>query len=82
MTVKEFREKVKPFLKLSVESKDFLIKEVVKFRFDDDSFYIKCWLSEDNNYLSLGIDDKTGERSDFYGRIINNDLVEIHGSTI
>ena len=34
-------------MKLSVEGKDFLIKEVVRFRFDDGSFYIKCWLSDD-----------------------------------
>jgi len=46
MTVEEFRAKVKPYLKLSIEGKDFLIKEVVKFRFDDGSFYIKCWLDD------------------------------------
>lgn len=49
MTVKEFRAKVKPFCKLSVEGKDFLIKEVVKFRFDDGNFYIKCFLGD--NYV-------------------------------
>ncbi len=46
MTVQEFREKVRPFLKLSIDGKDFLIKEVVKFRLDDGSFYIKCWLND------------------------------------
>jgi hypothetical protein len=46
MTVEEFRAKVKPGLKLSIEGKDFLVKEVVKFRFDDGSFYIKCWLDD------------------------------------
>ena len=34
MTVQEFRKKVKPYAKLSIAGKDFLIKEVVKFRFD------------------------------------------------
>jgi hypothetical protein len=148
MTVKEFREKVKPFMKLSVEGKDFLIKEVVRFRFDDGTFYIKCWLSDDyvfaddlnenifilvkeiktpfkqpfhekveyngknfkflytahavaeeifgepvfkksesetfwdyksndNSYLSLGLNDQTGERQDFYGKIVNNDGVKL-----
>jgi len=47
MTVKEFRDKVKPHVKLSISGKDFLIKQVVRFRFDDGSFYIKCWLSDD-----------------------------------
>ena len=36
--------------------------------------------SEDNSYLNLGIDDKTGERADFYGNIIDNNLVEINGN--
>jgi hypothetical protein len=44
MTVEEFRAEVRPGLKLSIEGKDFLIKEVVKFRFDDGTFYIKCFL--------------------------------------
>ena len=35
--------------------------------------------SEDNGYLSLGINDKTGDRMDFYGKIIDNKLVEING---
>lgn len=151
MTVEEFRAKVKPFLKLSVEGKEFLIKEVVKFRFDDGTFYIKCWLSDDyvfaddanenmfvfvkevktpfnlpfkkelefdgkkfrflyyahavaeevageemfkkgdsekfwdykagdNSYLSLGVNAQTGERADFYGKILANNLVELHDS--
>lgn len=46
MTVEEFREKVKPFLKLSIEGKEFVIRQVVKFRFDDGTFYIKCWLND------------------------------------
>jgi len=153
MTVQKFREKVKPFMRLSVEGKYFVVKEVVKFRFDDGTFYTKCWLSDDyvfaddlnenmfllvketktffvppfvkeldfdmknfkflytahavaeevygeeifrkgegekfwdyksenNSYLSLGINDKTGERMDFYGRIIDNNLVEIHDNKL
>lgn len=46
MTVQEFRKKVKAGKKLSIEGKDFVIKQVVKFRFDDGTFYIKCWLSD------------------------------------
>jgi hypothetical protein len=148
MTVEEFRKKVKPNIKLSVGGKDFLIKEVIKFRFDDGSFYIKCFLSDDyifaddlnenmfllvkeiktlfvqpfakelnfdakkfnflysahavaeeiqgeeifkkgdgekfwdyksddNSYLSLGVKDRTSERLDFYGKIVDNDSVEL-----
>jgi len=148
MQVIEFRSKIKPNLKLTVEDKEFIVKEVVKFRFDDGSFYIKCFLSddyvfaddlneniflfvkevktpflqpfpqeldfqgkkfkflytahaiaediqgeeifksgdserfwdykaEDNSYLSLGINDKTQERLDFYGKIIENSSVKL-----
>jgi hypothetical protein len=151
MTVQEFRKKVRPGMHLSVEGKDFLIKEVIKFRFDDGNFYMKCFLSdghvfaddlnenmfllvkevktlfvqpfnqelefdtkkfkflysahavaeeisgeeifkkgegesfwdyksEDNSYLSLGVKDG-GPRLDFYGRIINNSLVEINDTS-
>jgi len=149
MTVEEFRTKIKASSRLSIEGKEFLVKEVVKFRFDDGSYYIKCFLSggyvfaddlnenmfllvkeiktsflkpfgkklefknkafdflysahaiaeeihgeeickkgygesfwdfksEDGSYLSLGVKDGTNERLDFYGRIINNDSVEVH----
>ncbi len=47
MQVTEFRSKIKPNTKLSVDGKDFVVKEVVRFRFDDGSFYIKCFLSDD-----------------------------------
>ena len=46
MEVTEFRSKIKPKIKLSVAGKNFTVKEVVKFRFDDGSFYIKCFLSD------------------------------------
>lgn len=148
MEVSEFRSKIKSNIKLSVEGRDFLVKEVVKFRFDDGSFYIKCFLSDDfvfaddlnensfllvkeiktdisqpfqpeldfdgkkfkflfeahaiaeeiegeeifkkgdsekfwdyvapdNNYLSLGVNDETGGRLDFYGKIVANDSVKL-----
>jgi len=146
MEVTEFRSKIKPDIKLSANGKDFIVKEVVKFQFDDGSFYIKCFLSDDfvfaddlnenlfllvketktpfqqpfpqeldfdgkkfkflytanaiaeeiqgeeifkkgdsekfwdykaddGSYLSLGINDKTKERLDFYGKIVTNDTV-------
>lgn len=147
MQVTEFRSKIKPNIRFSVEGRDFTVREVVKFRFDDGGFYIKCFLSddyvfaddlkenmfllvketktqiqqpfpleldfngkkfkflytahavaeeiqgeeifkkgdsekfwdykvEDGSYLSLGINDKTNERLDFYGKIIANNTVE------
>ncbi len=148
MQVTEFRSKIRPNINLSVDGKDFLVKEVVKFRFDDGSFYIKCFLSdgyvfaddlnenmfvlvkeaktpfrepflqeldfdgkkfqflytahamaeeiqgeiifkkgdsekfwdykaEDDSYLSLGVNDKTNERTDFYGKIVANDSAKL-----
>ena len=47
MEVTEFRSKIKPNMKLSADGGDFIVREVVKFRFDDGSFYIKCFLSDD-----------------------------------
>lgn len=146
MQVSEFRSKIKPNIRLSVDGKNFVVREVVKFRFDDGSFYIKCFLSdgyvfaddlnenmfllvketktlfqqpfpqelefdgkkfkflytahaiaeevqgeeifkkgnserfwdyktEDNNYLSLGINDNSGEKLDFYGKIVANNTI-------
>jgi hypothetical protein len=148
MKVIEFRSKIKPNIKLLVDGKKFTVKEVVKFRFDDGSFYIKCFLSdnyvfaddlnenmfilvkeiktslqqpfpkeldfddkkfkflytahaiaeeiqgeeifkkgdserfwdyktEDNSYLSLGINDNTKEKLDFYGKVVANDAVKL-----
>ena len=148
MEVEEFRKKIKSNAKLSVEGKIFDVREVVRFRFDDGTFYIKCFLSdnfvladdlnenifllvkeiktdflepfpeeldfdgkkfkflyaahavaeeilgeeifkkgegerfwdfksENNNYLSLGISDKTNERMDFCGKIIPNNYVVV-----
>jgi len=148
MEVIEFRSKIKPNIKLSADGKSFIVKEVVKFRFDDGSFYIKCFLgnnyvfaddlnenmfllvketktdfqqpfsqeldfdgkrfrflytahavaeeiqgeeifkrggserfwdykAEDSSYLSLGINDNTREKLDFYGKIVDNDSVKL-----
>jgi hypothetical protein len=46
MQVKQFRSKISPNITLEVEGKNFFVKEVIKFRFDDGSFYIKCFLSQ------------------------------------
>lgn len=48
MDVIEFRSKIKPNIKLIIENKEYLVKEVVKFRFDDGSFYIKCFLNDNH----------------------------------
>lgn len=148
MDVEGFRSKIKPNSKLVISNKEFIVKEVVRFRFDDGSFYIKCFLSDgfvfaddlnenifilvkevktdfpqpfpreltyqdkkfkfsytahaiaeeiwgeeifkkgdserfwdyksnDSSYLSLGINDDTKERLDFYGKIVENDKVRI-----
>lgn len=148
MEVPEFRSKIKLGIKLAVDDKEFTVKEIIKFRFDDGSFYIKCFLSddyvfaddlnenmfllvkeiktpfkqpfpeeltfdgkkfkflytahaiaeeiqgekifkkgdgerfwdykaEDSSYLSLGINDNTHERLDFYGKIIKTNEVNL-----
>lgn len=38
--------------------------------------------SEDGSYLSLGTEDKSGKRTDFYGRIIEIKSVEINDNKI
>jgi hypothetical protein len=148
MEVLEFRSKIAPNATLSIDGRRFSVKEVVKFRFDDGSFYVKCFLDDgyvfaddltenmfllvkeaktplqqpfskilefdgkefdflytahavaeevegieifkkgdserfwdyktaDGGYLSLGINDKTGERSDFYGKIVANNNIKL-----
>lgn len=142
MTVSEFCKIVKPNIKLVINNNEFIVKQIIKFRFSDGDFYIKCFLdngyvladdlnenmfvlvkevettfqlpfpknltyknqeytflyeaeaiaekifgeniielgykekfwdfkSENNNYLSLGIDEKTGVRMDFFGEIVS-----------
>jgi hypothetical protein len=46
MNVSEFRKKVKLSSKIVVAGKKFSIKEIIKFRLDDGSYYIKCLLSD------------------------------------
>lgn len=142
MDVKEFRNKVNIDSVLVINDIEYTIKELVKFRLDDGSNYIKCYLNddyvfaddenennfllvkpvanhiaelveetiefdekefdflfvahatatetfgdnsyfpqgqsekfwdykaEDGSYLSLGINDQTNQRVDFYGKII------------
>ncbi len=148
MDVLEFRSKITANATLSINGQRFSVKEVVKFRFDDGSFYVKCFLEDGyvfaddltenmfllvkeiktpiqqpfpkklefdgqefdflytahavaeevqgaeifkkgdserfwdyqiagGGYLSLGINDKTGERSDFYGKIVANDSIKL-----
>ena len=48
MEIKEFRIKVKPGDKLLIEEKEYSVKEVIRYRFDDGSYYYKCHL--DNDY--------------------------------
>lgn len=45
MQVPEFRQKIKPQMKVRIGNREFPVREVVKFRFDDGTFYIKCFLS-------------------------------------
>jgi hypothetical protein len=148
MKINAFRKKIKPNVDLIIENKKFKIREVIKFRFDDGNYYIKCFLNNgyvfaddeennffllvkqiktffkqpfpkelkfkdkkfkflftahaiaekiageeifkkgdsekfwdyqtnDNSYLSLGINDRSGKRLDFYGRIVNPKKVNI-----
>lgn len=148
MDVVEFRSKIAFNSTLVIGGQPFAVKEVVKFRFDDGSFYIKCFLeggyvfaddlnenmfllvketktpfqppfpeilefagrkfdflytahaiaeevqgeeifkkgdserfwdykAGDGGYLSLGIGDETGERSDFFGKIVTNNSIEL-----
>ena len=46
MNVTEFRSKIKPNIKLLIGNDQFIVKEVIKFRFDDGNFYIKCFLND------------------------------------
>jgi len=40
MEVAEFRKKIKPNIKLSIDGNNFIIKEVIKFRFDYGDFIL------------------------------------------
>lgn len=47
MEITHFRSVVKPGTKLLIEQKELIVREVIKFVFDDQSFYYKCFLSDD-----------------------------------
>lgn len=151
MDVEEFRNKVNIDCVLIIDKIAYIIKELVKFRLDDGSSYIKCYLNngyifaddesentfllvkpmkndiaepfskkvkfdgkefdflyvahataiktfgdnsyfpqgqsekfwdykaEDGSYLSLGINDQTSQRADFYGKIIQPNEFNIKG---
>lgn len=61
MNITEFRKSIKPNCQLMISGKKFTIREIIKFRLDDGSYYIKCFLSdgyvfaddEENNYYIL-----------------------------
>jgi len=146
MNVSEFRDKISPEAILQINGNEYTVRQVIRFRFDDGTYYIKCFLnddyvladdldensfilvketktpfdqpfpknlefkgaqfnfvyeahamaeaiwgeeifkkgeserfwdyqSKDNHYLSLGVIDSTGQRLDFYGKVIfANDL--------
>ncbi|MFA5986410.1 MAG: DUF4178 domain-containing protein [Parcubacteria group bacterium] len=46
MYVQEFRKKIAAGATIIVDDKELEVREVVLFRFDDKSFYIKCFLSD------------------------------------
>lgn len=144
----KFREKIKLNVKLVIDGQKFIVRQVVRFPFDDGTFYIKLFLNNgyvfaddlnenifilvkevktifqlpfpeeldydrkhfkfsyqayavaeeiwgeeifkkgdserfwdykgpNNSYLSLGINDNTKQKLDFYGKIVPNDKVEI-----
>jgi hypothetical protein len=85
MEVSEFRLKIQPNIVLSVDGRDFDVKEVVKFRFDDGNYYIKCFLSDgyvfaddlnENNYILVkeiitSFQQPFPSKLDFEGRNFN-----------
>ncbi|EKE20136.1 MAG: hypothetical protein ACD_8C00051G0005 [uncultured bacterium] len=46
MKVEEFRKNIKAGSKVVADGQEFDVEQVVKFRFDDGNFYIKCFLSD------------------------------------
>jgi len=47
MTIENFRQKVAPNSEITVKNKKFTVREIIKFRLNDGSFYIKCFLNDD-----------------------------------
>ena len=46
MEVSEFRSKIKLDSKIVINGREFSVKEIIKFRLDDRSYYTKCLLSD------------------------------------
>ena len=46
MNVSDFRKSIKLSSKLFIEGKEFTIRQIVKFRFDDGSIYFKLFLND------------------------------------
>jgi hypothetical protein len=49
MNVSEFREKIKSNVTLQIGGKDYEVRQVIRFKFDDGIYYIKCFLN--NGYV-------------------------------
>lgn len=47
MEIEEFRAKIKPNDTLAVEGKEYIVKEVIRYKIDDGSIYFKCHLGGD-----------------------------------
>jgi len=77
MKIKDFRLKIKSAKSIKIEGKNFKVREVVKFRFDDGNFYIKCFLNdgyvladdESNNFYLLVQETKTNFKQPFAKKI-------------
>lgn len=46
MNVEEFRKNIKAGSKVIADGREFIAEQVIKFRYDDGSFYIKCFLTD------------------------------------
>lgn len=46
MDVEEFRKNIKAGSRVIADGREFIAEQVIKFRFDDGSFYIKCFLTD------------------------------------
>jgi len=46
MNVSEFREKINPNSALQIDDNNYTIRQVIRFRFDDGTYYIKCFLND------------------------------------
>ena len=70
MKVQESRENIRAGVKIVADGKEFEVKEVVKFRFDDGNFYVKCFMSD-----GFVLADDENENSFVLVKEIKNDFV-------